>query len=138
MDEEEDYLEMNEETANAKEPKEGIHLVEKYEDLLKGANRKILNIVGKQGELLKRFKDSDNFFSCVGQSRSNIYFKTCLYKYSCKFPISKKSTLTSSYFKSNFKLIKKVCKANADVFTLVRKSKNICLIIFSSCLNNFF
>ena len=27
-----------------------LYLVKKYEDLLKGANRKIINIVGKQGE----------------------------------------------------------------------------------------
>ena len=47
------------EKVNAKELKDGISLVKKYEDLLKGANRKIINIVGKQGELLKRFKDSE-------------------------------------------------------------------------------
>ena len=33
--EEEDYLQMNEEVKNAKEPKDGISLVKKYEDLLK-------------------------------------------------------------------------------------------------------
>ena len=47
------------ERKNAKELKDGISLVKKYEDLLKGPNRKIINIVGKQGELLKRFKDSE-------------------------------------------------------------------------------
>ena len=50
---------MDQEVKNAKEPKDGISLIKKYEDLLKGANRKIINIVGKQGELLKRFKDSN-------------------------------------------------------------------------------
>ena len=39
--------------------KDGISLAKKYEDVLKGANRKIINIVGKQEELLKRFKDSN-------------------------------------------------------------------------------
>ena len=75
-------------------------MVKKYEDLLKGANRKVINIVGKQGELLKKFKDSDKFFDRVGLSQSNIYFKIGLYKFLRKFPILKKSTLTSSYFKS--------------------------------------
>ena len=60
---------MNEEVENAKEPKVGISLLKKYEHLLKGANRIIINIVEKQGEFLKRFKDSDSFFDCVGLSR---------------------------------------------------------------------
>ena len=55
----EDFLQMDQEVKNAKEPKDVISLIKKYEDLLKGANRKIINIVGKQGELLKRFKDSN-------------------------------------------------------------------------------
>ena len=40
-DEEEDYLELNEK-------------VKKGEELLKGGNRKIINIVGTQEELLKK------------------------------------------------------------------------------------
>ena len=75
LDGEEDYLELNEKVKNAKEPKDGVALVKKYEDLLKGKNKKIINIVGKQGELLKCFRDEDEFFDRVGLSRSNIYFK---------------------------------------------------------------
>ena len=112
--EDEDYLQICEEVKNAKNLKDGISLVKKYEDLLKEANRKIINIVGKQGQLLKRFKDSDRFFDGVGLSRSNRYFKINLHKPSCKFPVLKNSTLPSSYFKSNFKMIKKVCKSNAN------------------------
>ena len=39
-----------------KEVKEEISLTKKYENLLKGADKKIINIVGKQGEFLPRFK----------------------------------------------------------------------------------
>ena len=116
FDEEEEYVSMNEEVKNAKEPKEGISLIKKYEDLLKGANKKINNIVEKQGELMKRFKDSDEFFDGVGLSQSNIYFKIRLYKLLCKFPVLKNSTLTSSYFNSNFKVIKKFCKSDVNTF----------------------
>ena len=101
---------------NAKEPKDGISLVKMYKDHLERASRKIINIVAKQGELLKLFKDSDEFFNCVGLSWSNIYFKISLYKFLSKFPLFKNSTLASSYFKNNFKLIKKVCKANVEIF----------------------
>ena len=60
---EEDYLQMNKVVKILKEPKDGISLVKKYKDLLKGGNKTIINIVGKQGELLKRFKQEDEFFN---------------------------------------------------------------------------
>ena len=40
-----DYLELNEEIRNAKELQDAIDLVKKYEDLLKAANKKIIDIV---------------------------------------------------------------------------------------------
>ena len=43
----EDYLQMNEEVKNAKEPKGSILLIKKYKDFLKGTNKKIINIVRK-------------------------------------------------------------------------------------------
>ena len=115
---EEDYLKLNEEVRNAKKPEDVISLVKKYEDLLKEATRKIIKTVGKQGELLKRFRDAEVFFDCIGLSRSNIYFRISLYKCLRKFPLLKNSTLqfNSSYYKSNFKVVKKVCKANVNVF----------------------
>ena len=72
--------------------------------------------MGKQEELLKKVKESDEFFNCVGLIRPIIYFKICLHKCLCKFPTLKKSTPTSSYFKSNFTLTKTVCKTNVDIF----------------------
>ena len=69
---EEEHLNLNEEVKNAKKVKDGISLVKKYENFLKRANKKIINIVGKQGELLKGFKQEDEFFNCVGLHQSNI------------------------------------------------------------------
>ena len=114
--EEEDYLNICENVKNAKDLKDAISLVKKHEDLLKSSNKRIIDIVAKQGELLKRFNDSDEFFDGVGLSRSNIYFKIRLYKFLRKFPALRNATLTFSYFKNNFKIIKKVCKANANIF----------------------
>ena len=74
---------MNEEVKNTKKPKDCISLIKKDEDLLKGANRKIINIVGKQGELLKRFKGSNKYFDSVSLSPFNIYFKINSYKFLC-------------------------------------------------------
>ena len=104
---EEENANLNKEVKNVKSLNEGISLVQKYENLLKGTNKKIINIVGKQGERLKRCKEEDEFFDCVGLSRSNMYFKMRSFKFLCKFPVLKNSTLTPSYFKGDLKLIKK-------------------------------
>ena len=82
-------MEFNEEVRDAKEQQDGIDLVKKYEHLFRGANRKIINIVGKQGELLKRFMDEDEVFDLIRLSRSNISFKISLYKFLRKFPLLK-------------------------------------------------
>ena len=55
--------------------------IKKCEEFLKGENRKIIYIVGKQRELLKKFTESDEFFSRVDFSWCNIYFKISLHKY---------------------------------------------------------
>ena len=81
--------------------------MKKCENLLKGTKKKNINIVGKQGEILKCFKDEDDFFDRVRLSRSNIYIEISLYKVLKKFPLLKNSILTFNYFKNNFKLIKK-------------------------------
>ena len=54
--EEEDYLQMNEEVKNVKELKDGICL-KKKKTFRKEQTKKNVNIVRKQGELLKRFKE---------------------------------------------------------------------------------
>ena len=87
---EEENANLDDEVKNWKSLNEGISLVQKYENLLKCTNKKIINIVGKQGELLKRFKEEDEFFNNVGlSSRSNIYFKMRLFKFLYKFPVLK-------------------------------------------------
>ena len=58
-------MELNEEVRDAKEQQEGIDLVKKHEDLFRGANKEIINIVGKQGELLECFRDEDELFDRV-------------------------------------------------------------------------
>ena len=67
-------------------------------------------------KLLKTFKDTENFFDNVSQSRSTTYFKISLYKFLKKYHLLKISTLQSSYFKNNFKATKFVCKENPTLF----------------------
>ena len=58
-----------------------------------------MNIVGKYGKLLRKFKEDDGFFDCVDMSGSNIYFKIRLQKLLCIFPVLKNSTLTKLFSK---------------------------------------
>ena len=74
VSEEGNYLQIQEEVKNSKDLKDGIALFRKYEELLKEENKKI-NIVGKQGEILKKLKEERDFFNYVGLSRSNTYFE---------------------------------------------------------------
>ena len=104
--EEDNYSQICEEVKNAKDLKGSIFLAKKYENLLKSLNKKIINIVAKKDKLLKRFKDSDEFFYGVDLSRSNTYIKIRLYKFLCKFPALTKLTITPSYFKSKLGIIK--------------------------------
>ena len=58
----------------------------------------------------------ETFFDNVGQGRSMKHFKILLYKFLKKYPLLKKFTLQSSYFKTNFKAIKVVCEENPTSF----------------------
>ena len=49
-----------------------------------------------------------------------VNFKTGLYKFLQKYPALKSSTLSSHYFKNNFKEIKTVCKNNMQLFSWTR------------------
>ena len=71
-DGEEDYFELNEKVRNAKQPRDSIALVKKYENILKGTKKKIIKIVGTQSELLKCFRDEDEFFDRIDLSRSTL------------------------------------------------------------------
>ena len=77
---------------------------------------KAIGYIGKEGERLKKFKDTENSLDNVGQSRSMIYFQISRYTFLKKYPLLKQSTLPSSYLKSNFKAIKFVSKENLFVF----------------------
>ena len=66
-------------------------------DNIKTQNKNEIGYIGKQGQLLIRFKDNGHFFDDVGQSRSSIYFKISLYKFLKKYSLLRKVTLQSSY-----------------------------------------
>ena len=57
--------ELNETVKNANNSQEVIVMIRRYEDIIKKARWYIV----KQGELFKKFKDTENVFDSVGHSR---------------------------------------------------------------------
>ena len=84
---------LNETVNNVNSFQEATKIINRYEDIIKTQIRKAIGYIGKQGELLKKFKDTENFFDNVCQSRSTIYLKTSVYKFLKKYPLLKKSNL---------------------------------------------
>ena len=77
----------------ANQRNEAIRIIKKYKLLLKGENKKMVGMVGKQGDnYLKYFKESNEFFNHAGL---DIYFKTRLCKFLTKFIVLKNSSLSS-------------------------------------------
>ena len=52
---------LNDAVRNAKEPTEAVEIIKEWEELLKEQNKRIINIVAKQTELLQTFKESNGF-----------------------------------------------------------------------------
>ena len=79
--------------------------------------------------MLKNVKDSEEFVKNTGISRLTTYFKIGLYKFFKIYTALKNSILSSHYFRSNFKIIKIVCKSNEGLFTHRRRTVQMVLLI---------
>lgn len=77
-------------------PLEAVRITNPYKETIKTQNKRAIGYVGKQGQLLKNFKETENVFENVGQIKSKIYFKIGLYKF------LKKSTLSFQLFEEEF------------------------------------
>ena len=64
--EDQDDLDLDEAVKHTKEPQEAITIIKRYDKILKKQNKKIINILGKQGLLLKWFKEADGFMETTG------------------------------------------------------------------------
>ena len=103
---------LNKTASNVNNSQEAVLFIHRYKYIIKTQNKKAIGHIGNQGQLLKEFKDTEHFFDNVAQRNSTIFFKILLYKFLKKYPLPKKSTVQSGYFKNNFKAIKVVCKEN--------------------------
>ena len=49
-----------------KNPQEVITQIKRYEEIFKNKNKRFINIVGNQGQILKRSKEEQAFIDTVG------------------------------------------------------------------------
>ena len=89
--EDQDDLDLDKAVKNTKESKEAVKIIKKYEEILENQNKRIINIertpwehMGKQGQLLKQFKEEGGFFAMVGLSHLYAYFKIRLHNFLLK------------------------------------------------------
>ena len=98
-----------------------ITIIHRYEETIKTRNKKTIGFVAKQTQILKKFKDTEEFLENVRQSPYMVVYmveyKVVLYKFFKKFPALRNFTLSSPYFKNNLKMSKTVCKINAEFFS---------------------
>ena len=66
---------LNKTANNVSNSQEAIHIIHRYEDIIKTQDKKGIVYTGKQEQFLKTFTDTEHFFDNVGQSRSTISFK---------------------------------------------------------------
>ena len=72
----------------------------------------------KKGELLKKFKDTEDFAQNVGQNKSIIYFKISLCNFLKKFPALITFTLSSHYANNSFETMKSVLSKHPNTLCI--------------------
>ena len=90
--------------------------------VIKDSKQETIGYVPKQGQIFKKFKDTEATVENVGKNRSTVHFNTGLYKFLQKYTALKSSTQSSHYFKNNFKVIKTVFKNNMQLFSYTRRT----------------
>ena len=56
------------------EPAEAKGLIRNYEEIIKTQHERFIVYITKQGEVLKKFKDAENFIENLKQNRSMVYY----------------------------------------------------------------
>ena len=102
-----------------KDPNDAAKLINRMDKMINIKKSKTLTIACKQGEIFKRFKTDNKFISAIKKfniSKAAINFKIRIVKFINMYPRMEKSSISLYYLKSNFKIIKEVCKENLSEF----------------------
>ena len=106
---------------NCTESKEdAAKAIHEFEEVIKNKMSDIVWLAYRQGKIFQKFRSKERF---VGDmvlkckvSKSTIVFKIALSRLIDKYPKMKDSSLSLYYFKKHLKLIKEICKENANKY----------------------
>ena len=113
-----DFEDLNKEAEEIQDPEKAIEIIKRYEGIIKTKKKGIIN-VDHQGQVLKRFKETDKFVTLVselGIHKITIIVRTNVFKLCKKYPELLKSSIGLGYFKSYHKDIKAICEENEKFF----------------------
>ena len=106
---------------NCTESKEdAAKAIHDFEEVIKNKKSDIVWLAYHQGKIFQKFRSKERF---VGDmvlkckvSKSTIVLKIALSRLIDKYPKMKDSSLSLHYFKKHLKLIKEICKENANKY----------------------
>ena len=89
IDELVEFDDLNKELEETQDAEEAAKIIKQYEDIVKTKNKGIINVEYHQGQVLKRFKEQENFAKLVselGFHKTTIIFKISVFKLCKKYP----------------------------------------------------
>ena len=96
-----------------------MKVVEEFEEIFKNKKSDIILLIYHQDQIFQKFKEKQSFVSMVFKlnvSKSTIVFKITLSKLIDNYPKIKNPSLSLHYFKKHLKMIREICKDNANEF----------------------
>ena len=119
MSEEVDSMGVEDFSRNVDSPDDAAELIERIERIMKSKKNNILILAYHQGIIFKKYKENNRFTSAFAKfkiSKVTINFKIDIIKFIDDYPKMRKSSISLHYLKSNFRVIKEVCKEHASEF----------------------
>ena len=99
---------------------DAIKVIQDFEQIIQNKKSNILWLAYNQGQIFQKFKEKERFISDMASkfkvSKSTIVFKIAFKKLIDDYPKIENSSLSLHYFIKHLKLIKEVCKENANEF----------------------
>ena len=98
---------------------DAVKLVGRIERIMKSKKNNILILAYHQGLIFEKFKENDKFTGAVTNlkiGKATINFKIGIIKFLDDYPKMRKFSVSLHFLKSNFKLIKEICREHASEF----------------------
>ena len=67
IDETVEFDDLNKEAEEVQDPEKTVIIIERYENIIKTKRKGIINVAYHQGQVLKRFKEKENFDMLVSE-----------------------------------------------------------------------